>query len=280
MKLVLSLLVVANVLLFGWLRGWMAPFGGDGREPGRVERQVAPDALRVVPAARPASGAANGGGAGAGAASSSVVAPTVGAGQSQGAPTAGASSAGASPTGASPSGASAAADPRPPADAPTGAALVAALRAANCAEIGPMGEADAVRVQVALDAVASDLSVATRRAEDITSWWVYLAPGAADVATRIAELRERGVTDTYVMPDGTWRGAISLGLFRQEELAVALQKSLAAKGVRGVRVAPRGPSAGRITLQVRPVGEPVVAELARLRAAIPEAVARPCAARG
>jgi acetyl-CoA carboxylase biotin carboxylase subunit len=40
------------------------------------------------------------------------------------------------------------------------------------------------------------------------------------------------------------------------------------------------PSPGRITLQVRPVGEAVAAELARLRAAIPDAVARPCAARG
>ncbi|MFN9772652.1 MAG: hypothetical protein ACK54X_08500, partial [Burkholderiales bacterium] len=68
MKLVLSLLVVANVLLFGWLRGWMAPFGGDGREPGRVERQVAPDALRVLPAVRSGSGSAGAAGTGAAAA--------------------------------------------------------------------------------------------------------------------------------------------------------------------------------------------------------------------
>ncbi|MCA3177374.1 MAG: hypothetical protein ACK5XG_11485 [Burkholderiales bacterium] len=252
MKLVLSLLVVANVLLFGWLRGWMAPFGGDGREPGRVERQVAPDALRVLPAARSGSaGTAGTGGAAAG--------PTAAAGRA---------------TPAAPGG------PTPSADAPPGAALAAALRAANCAEIGPMAEAEAVRVQVALDAVAADLAVATQRAEDTTSWWVYLAPGPTDVSKRLAELRERGVTDTYVMPDGPWKGAISLGLFRQEDLAAALQKTIAAKGVRGARVAPRGPSPGRITLQVRPVGEAVAAELARLRAAIPDAVARPCAARG
>jgi hypothetical protein len=255
MKLVLSLLMVANVLLFGWLRGWMAPFGGDGREPGRVERQVAPDALRVLPAAR--SGPADAGGA----------APGTAAGTAATAPAGPATP--AAPVGAT-----------PPADAPTGAALAAALLAANCAEIGPMAEADAVRVQVALDAVAADLAVATQRAEDITSWWVYLPPGPAEVSKRLAELRERGVTDTYVMPDGPWKGAISLGLFRQEELAAALQKTIAGKGVKGVRVAPRGPSPGRITLQVRPVGEAVVAELAKLRAAIPDAAAQPCAARG
>jgi len=48
MKLLLSLLVVANILLFGWFRGWMAPLGGDGREQQRLERQVAPERLRAV----------------------------------------------------------------------------------------------------------------------------------------------------------------------------------------------------------------------------------------
>jgi type II secretory pathway component PulM len=82
------------------------------------------------------------------------------------------------------------------------------------------------------------------------------------------------------MPDGTWKGAISLGLFRQEELAAALQRSITERGVKGARVAPRGPSPGRITLQVRPVPDAVVAELGRLRASMPEAVARPCAPKG
>jgi len=49
MKLLLSLLVVANILLFGWFRGWMAPLGGDGREPQRMERQVSPERLRLAP---------------------------------------------------------------------------------------------------------------------------------------------------------------------------------------------------------------------------------------
>jgi hypothetical protein len=82
------------------------------------------------------------------------------------------------------------------------------------------------------------------------------------------------------MPDGAWRGAISLGLFRQEDLAVALQRSIADRGVPNVRVAPRGPGPGRVTLQVRPVPAEVAAELARLRAVMPEAVARPCPPRG
>ena len=120
-----------------------------------------------------------------------------------------------------------------------------------------------------LEIVALESRVTTRRADDITSWWVYVAPSQGDVAKRVADLRERGVSDLYVMPDGQWKGAISFGLFRQEELAVALQKTIAQRGVRNVRVAPRGPSAGRITLQVRPIADAVVAELSKLRTAMP-----------
>jgi hypothetical protein len=74
---------------------------------------------------------------------------------------------------------------------------------------------------------------------------------------------------------------VSLGLFRQEDLALGLQRAITARGVRNVRVAPRGPGPGPMTLRVRPVPEVLLAELPRLRAALPDAIARPCAtARG
>jgi hypothetical protein len=245
MKLLLSGLVVVNLLLFGWFRGWMAPFGGDGREPGRIDRQVRPDDLRIVPVPRAATApAANAAG---------------GAGRSGSAESTGAGSGG-------PGG---------------GAVSAGALRQAGCAEIGPLSEADSVRVHTALDAVAAvELSITTQRSDEVTSWWVFVPPASGDAARRVAELRERGVGDTYVMPDGIWKGAISLGLFRQEELATTLQRSLAQKGVKGVRVSPRGPAPGRLTLQVQPVDDAVAAEILKLRAGWPEASVRTCVRRG
>jgi hypothetical protein len=276
MKLFLSLLVVANVLLFGWFRGWMAPLGGDGRDPGRAARQVEPQQIRVLPGSRLPGGADAP--AALGGASQGVVGPSA-----QGSTSTAGAPASPGPVAALPVPELSAAAP-PLAEAPLpradAAAVGALIKGAACVEIGPMGEAEAVRVQVALDAVAPDLVIGTRRAEDITSYWVYLPPSSADLSKRLADLRARGVTDTYLMPEGTWKGAISLGLFRQEELAVALQRSITDRGIKGVRVAPRGPSAGRITLQVRPVPDAVTAELVRLHAVMPEAVARPCAPRG
>ena len=231
MKQLLVFLVVANVLLFGWFRGWMAPLGGDGREPQRLQRQVQPQELTVAPASRRPGGAA---------------------------PAAGRSAAASADA------------PTRPADLPPGAA------AGDCVAFGPLTEVEAVRAQAALDAAAADLSITLVREDEITSWWVYLPAAPGDLARRVAELRGRGITDIYVMPDGAWRGAISLGLFRQEELAVALARAISDRGVRGVRVAPRGPAPGRLVLQVRPATGAVAAELERLRAQHPEAAARPC----
>jgi hypothetical protein len=287
MKLVLTLLVVANVLLFGWFRGWMAPLGGDGREPGRMDRQVGEERVRVVPPERLSA-------PGAGGRPNTPPGPPAAPAPASPAPAQPAASAppavvpGPPPAAAPASPPPAAASAPPPVLAyetpgrspgpspPTPGALAALLRAGQCVEAGPMSETDAVRVQAALDAVTPDLAVQMRRIEDITSWWVYLPPTTVDNTRRVADLRQRGIRDTYVMPDGPWRGAISLGLFRQEELALALARSIAERGVKGVRVAPRGPGPGRVVLQVRPVTDAMLAEIERLRAALPEAGFRAC----
>lgn len=49
MNYLIGALVVANLLCFAWLNGWMAPLGGDGREPDRITRQIEPQRLRIVP---------------------------------------------------------------------------------------------------------------------------------------------------------------------------------------------------------------------------------------
>ena len=52
MKYLIGALVVANLLCFAWFNGWMAPLGGDPREPGRMTGQIEPQRLRIVPSDR------------------------------------------------------------------------------------------------------------------------------------------------------------------------------------------------------------------------------------
>jgi len=71
MKYLIGALVVANLLCFAWFNGWMAPLGGDGREPDRITRQIEPQRLRIVPSSRLQSDALPGSATSAGELSSS-----------------------------------------------------------------------------------------------------------------------------------------------------------------------------------------------------------------
>ena len=48
MRFVLIALLAANLALLAWFQGWMAPYGGDGREPHRLARQIGADRIRVM----------------------------------------------------------------------------------------------------------------------------------------------------------------------------------------------------------------------------------------
>ena len=63
LRALLALLLLANLLFFGWAGGWLAPAfpapGTGDREPGRVAAQVAPERVTVLaPAAASAALAA------------------------------------------------------------------------------------------------------------------------------------------------------------------------------------------------------------------------------
>lgn len=63
LRALLALLLLANLLFFGWAGGWLAPAfpapGAADREPGRVAAQVAPERVTVLaPAAASAALAA------------------------------------------------------------------------------------------------------------------------------------------------------------------------------------------------------------------------------
>ena len=49
MRLLIPLLIVANGVAFAWWQGSFDPWLGPERQPERLERQIAPQALRIVP---------------------------------------------------------------------------------------------------------------------------------------------------------------------------------------------------------------------------------------
>ncbi len=140
-----------------------------------------------------------------------------------------------------------------PAPAPVMRELVA------CVQAGPFSTADARR----FEARVAWLGLAPRQSriempyQEVTSRLVYLPPngGREGAQRRVAELRERGVTNFFIMQNDTspLRHAISLGVFKSDGAAQKLVADLQRQGVRGVRILPRGPQVMRTGYQYRDI---------------------------
>jgi hypothetical protein len=128
-----------------------------------------------------------------------------------------------------------------------------------CVQAGPFSTADARR----FEARVARLGLTPRQSriempyQEVTSRLVYLPPngGREGAQRRVAELRERGVTNFFIMQNDTspLRYAISLGVFKSDGAAQKLVADLQRQGVRGVRILPRGPQVTRAGYQYRQI---------------------------
>jgi hypothetical protein len=128
-----------------------------------------------------------------------------------------------------------------------------------CVQAGPFSTADARR----FEARVARLGLTPRQSrieipyQEVTSRLVYLPPngGREGAQRRVAELRERGVTNFFIMQNDTspLRYAISLGVFKSDGTAQKLVADLQRQGVRGVRILPRGPQVTRAGYQYRQI---------------------------
>lgn len=237
-------LLLANLVLFAWFRGWMAPYGGDGRDPARLERQTSADRIRVVPSQNKQS-------------LTSEIPKT----------DTGSKADILRQTGTDATG-----------DAASSAGPMAAVRGALCAELGPLAEADAVRLQVALDTVIPDLDIRMLRPQGADAWWLLMAPTGGDGRRRLDELRAKGIRGetVAVIREGAWKGAVVLGRFRAEADAQAMQRSMLERGVAGSRIVPRGAPPARLVLQVMPMSDALESELTRQAESLSELSPRAC----
>ena len=226
LKFVFWALLAANAALLAYGQGLLGQAGAGEREPGRLNQQLASERLTQLTAveAKRALDAAE---------AEETAAPA--------APTA------------------AVATPAAP------LAETAALL--GCVQAGPFGNGDARRFQ----ARVANLDLAARQSrievpvQEVTSRLVYLPPdgGREGAQRRTADLKERGVDNHFIMQgDSPLRWAISLGVFKTDGAAQKLVADLQRKGVRGVRVLPRGPQVMRAAYQYRAIAPAVRGQLA------------------
>ncbi len=109
------------------------------------------------------------------------------------------------------------------------------------------------RVRERLKALTADRVMSFVETPLETRRWVIFPPlpSAQSAEAKLAELGAAGVADAFVVKDGAWRNAISLGLYANDAAAQRRVREVEARGVFGTRVeaVPRQGTAFYFTLR-------------------------------
>lgn len=256
------LLLVANAVLFGLLRGYFGAGATERREPQRLAQQLRPEALTVLPAN-----------------SEKLVVPA----RTQ-ADTPADTPAAADPATAAPAAAATSTAPATPATpAATPAQLAtAAPAAASCTEVGNFTATDARRFSGQLASLNLGDKLVQKLTQDVTSHMVYIPPqeGRDGAERRAAELKRLGINDFYVIPasfpNPALRDGVSLGIFRTEDAAKAYVGQLIGRGLRSARIIARRSGAGKQVFQLHDLSPEARSALDRIKGDFPDQEVRAC----
>jgi len=111
-----------------------------------------------------------------------------------------------------------------------------------CLEWGDFSGADLKLATAKLSNMKLGNKLEKRQIDQVIRYWVYMPPqkNKAGVERKIAQLKDRNVNEYFVIQEaGSWRNAISLGVFKTQEAAEKFLEYLRTKDVRTARVGAR-----------------------------------------
>lgn len=152
--------------------------------------------------------------------------------------------------------------------------------AQSCVEFGDFIGPDVSRVETALLKLGLGSRQSARTVE-VPGWYlVYLPPfkTRAEADRAMAELKKSGVKDLLVFSDGPLRLGVSLGSFRDPELAKAHVASLVKLGVKNARVSDKPTAVSATRLQLRELDAEASQQLAAIAKEFPSQSVRACSA--
>jgi len=109
---------------------------------------------------------------------------------------------------------------------------------ALCVEWRGLNREEFVQVRQQLKSLAGERVMSFTEVPLNTRQWVIFPPlpSAESAAAKLSELTAAGLTDAFVVKDGDWRNAISLGLYADADAAQRRILEVEGKGVLGTRV--------------------------------------------
>jgi hypothetical protein len=124
------------------------------------------------------------------------------------------------------------------ASAPAQVPAARAAPEAMCVEWRGLNPDEFAQVREQLKAMAGERAMSFAEVPLNTRHWVIFPPlpSAQSAVDKLGELAAAGVGDAFVVKDGAWSNAISLGLYADDEAARRRVREVEDKGVLGTRV--------------------------------------------
>ena len=147
-----------------------------------------------------------------------------------------------------------------------------------CVEFGDFLSTEVARVEAALLQLGLG-SRQTARPVEVPGWYmVYLPPFKTrpEAERAAADLSKRGVKELLVLGEGPLKLGISLGSFRDPELARAHAATVEKLGVQNVRVSDKPSPVTATRYQLRELDAAAAQRLASIRKEFPAQSVRPC----
>ncbi len=147
-----------------------------------------------------------------------------------------------------------------------------------CVEFGDFIGPDLARAETALLKLGLGSRQSARTVEAPGWYLVYLPPfkTRAEVDRAVADLKQTGVKDLLVLTDGPLRLGVSLGSFRDPELAKAHVAALAKLGVKNARVSDKPTAVSATRLQLRELDADATQQLGAIAKEFPSQSVRAC----
>ncbi len=140
-----------------------------------------------------------------------------------------------------------------------------------CYEWGSFAAPDVVRAKAALDRLALEVTTIKHTPQEAIRYWVYIPPLKSPEAaqSKVDEIRQQGVEESFIIQEPQWRNAISLGVFRDETLANKMLEDLHTRGVKSAIKGIRNRNGEQTGYQIRNMTPAQQSELDRLKPDFP-----------
>jgi len=140
-----------------------------------------------------------------------------------------------------------------------------------CYEWGSFSAASLKKARDILARYSLDAMVKQQSSQEATRYWVYIPrlKSVEAAQARAEELHALGLEDIFVVQEPQWHNAISLGVFKDEQLAAKLLEDVKSKGVASAVKAVRNQEKGRASLFISNMSSDMAAEIEKLKPDFP-----------